>query len=71
MKIRHIICASEDMKYKRVNHQVLIQEGTTQKYILSINKSLFLLKYPAKTVSSPWQAAESINYEISKKIISF
>ena len=30
--IRHIISTSEDVQYKQVNHQVLAQEGTTQKY---------------------------------------
>ena len=27
-----IISTSEDVQYKQVNHQVLAQEGTTQKY---------------------------------------
>ena len=32
VQIRHIISTSEDVQCKRVDHQVLVQGGTTQKY---------------------------------------
>ena len=34
-----------------------------------MNESLLLLIYPVKTVSSLWQAAKSINYEILEEIL--
>ena len=48
---------SEDVQYKQVDHQALVQEGTTQKYF-PINKSLLLLIYQAKMVNSLWLVAK-------------
>ena len=53
--IRYII--SEDVHYKQVNHQVLVQRGTIQKYF-PVDESLLLLIYQAKM-------PKSIKYEIS------
>ena len=58
------------MQHKLVDHQVSVQEDTTQKYF-PMNESLLLLMYLVKTISSIWQAAKSINYEIIKEIFSF
>ena len=64
VQIRHIISANEDVQYKQVDSQGLVQGDTTQNYF-SMNESLLLLTYSVKTVSSLWQDATSINYEIS------
>ena len=64
LPIRHIINTSENVQYKQVNHQVLVQRGTIQKYF-SVNESLLLLIYQVEMPSSLWQAAKSLKYEIS------
>ena len=64
VRTRHIISTSEDVQYKQVNHQVLVQMGTIQKYV-PVDESLLLLIYQVKMASSLWQAAKSIKYEIS------
>ena len=33
VEIRHIFSTSEDVPYKQVNHQVLLQGDTTQEYL--------------------------------------
>ena len=63
VRIRHIISTSEDVQYKQVNDQILVQRGTTQKYF-PVDESLLLLIYQVKMASSLWQA-EKIKYEIS------
>ena len=63
-------CVGKDVQYKQVDHQVLVEGDTTQKYF-PISGSLLLLIYPEKVVSSLWQDAKSINFEISKEIFSF
>ena len=50
VQIRHIISTSEFVQYKQINHQVLVQGGTTQKYV-SMNESLLLLIYQVKMAS--------------------
>ena len=45
--MRHIISTSEDVQYKQVNHQIVVQRGTTQKYYL-MNESLLLPIYQVK-----------------------
>ena len=51
------ISTSEDVQYKQVNHQVLVQRGTIQIYFL-VDESLLLLIYQVKMASSLWQAAK-------------
>ena len=55
VQTRHIISASEDVQCKQVNHQVLVQRGTIQKYI-PVDEPLLLLIYQVKMASSLWQA---------------
>ena len=57
VKIRHSIGINEDMQYKQVNHQVLAQRDTIQKYF-PVDESLLLLIYQVKMASSLWQAAK-------------
>ena len=57
VRVRHIIGTSEDVQYKQVNHQVLVQRGTNQKYFL-VDESLLLLIYQVKMACSLWQAAK-------------
>ena len=57
VQIRHIISTSEDVQYKQVNHQVLVQRGTIQKYV-PVDESLLLLIDEIKMASSLWQAAK-------------
>ena len=57
VRIRHIISTNEDVQYKQVNHQVLVQRGTTQKYF-PMNESLLLPTYQVKMASSLLQAAK-------------
>ena len=57
VRIRHIISTNEDVQYKHVNHQVLVQRGTIQKY-RPVDGSLLLLIYQVKVASSLWQAAK-------------
>ena len=57
VRIRHIISTGEDVEYKQVNHQVLVQY-TNQKY-RPVNKALILLIYQVKMASSLWQAAKN------------
>ena len=59
VRIRHIISTSEDVQYKQVNHQVLVQRGTIQKYF-PVDESLLLLIYQVKMASSLWQTAKTI-----------
>ena len=40
VQIKHIISTSDNVQYKQVNHQVLVQKGTIQKYF-SVVESLF------------------------------
>ena len=56
VQIRHIVGTSEDVQYKQVNHQVLVQGGTIQKYV-PMNESLLLLIHQVKMAGSLWQAA--------------
>ena len=56
VRISHIISTSEDVQYKQVNHQVLVQ-GTNQKYF-PMSESLLLLIYQVKMASSLWQTAK-------------
>ena len=60
VRIKHIISTSEDVQYKQVNHQVLVQKGTIQKYIPV--DELLLLIYQVKMGGS---LKKSIKYEIS------
>ena len=69
LEIRHVISASKDVQYKRVDHQILVHEDTTRKYFPR-SESFILLIYPLKTVSSLWQAAKSVTYDILKEIFS-
>ena len=55
--IRHIISASKNVQQKQVDHQVLVQGNTTEKYF-PMSTSLFLLIYQAKKVNSLRQAAK-------------
>ena len=48
---------SDDVQYKQIDHQVLVQEGTTLKYF-PMNESLFFLIYSVKIVSSLWEDAK-------------
>ena len=57
VRIRHIIGTSEDVQYKQVNHQVLVQTGTVQKYV-PVDELLLLLRYQVKMASSLWQASK-------------
>ena len=57
VRIRHIISTSEDVQYKQVNNQVLIQRGATQKYF-PMNESLLLPIYQVKMANSLWKAAK-------------
>ena len=50
VRIRHIISTSEDVQYKQVNYQVLVQRGTIQKYFPV--DELLLLIYQVKMASS-------------------
>ena len=59
VRIRHIISTSEDVQLKQVNHQILVQRGTIQKYI-PLDESLLLLIYQVEMTGSLWQA-EKIN----------
>ena len=52
-----IISTSEDVQYKQVNHQILAQEDTNQKYF-PIHESLLLITYQVKMSGSLWQAAK-------------
>ena len=63
VRIRHIISTSEDVQYKQVNHQVLVQRGTIQKYF-PVDELLIIVNQ-VKMASSLWQVAKSIKYEIS------
>ena len=45
------------MEYRQLNHQVLVQGGTNQKY-LPVKNALLLLIYQVKMASSLWQAAK-------------
>ena len=64
VRIRHMISTSENVQYRQVNHQVLVQMGTIQK-CFPVDKSLLLLICQVKMASSLWHAAISIKYEIS------
>ena len=71
VQINHSFSTREDVQYEsgtssvqmrlcstsQVDHQVLVQGGTTQRYF-SLNESLLLLMYQVKTVSSLWWAAK-------------
>ena len=57
VQIRHIIGTSEDMQYKKVNHQLLAEKGTIQKYF-PVDESLLIIVYQVKMASSIWQAAK-------------
>ena len=66
VQTRHVFSMSEvHHQYKQgcivqtstVDHQVLVQEGTTQKYF-PMNESLLLPLSTVKRVSSLWQAAK-------------
>ena len=41
------------LQYKQVDHQVLVQGGTTEKFF-PLNESLFLLIYQVKQASNLW-----------------
>ena len=58
VRVRHIIITSEDVQYKQVNHQVLVQRGTIQKYF-PVDESLLLLVAYGRL-------QKPIKYEISK-----
>ena len=66
--IRYIISTSEDVHYKQVNHQVLAQEGTNQKYF-PMNESLLLITYQVKMASSLWQVAKI--HQLWNTIVNF
>ena len=51
VQLRHIFSTSEDVQYKQMDHQVLVQGGTTLKYF-PMNESLFFLIYSVTIVSS-------------------
>ena len=57
VRIRHVISTSENVQYKEVNHQVLVQSRTIQKYF-PVDESLPLLIYQVKMASSLWQAVK-------------
>ena len=56
------------MQHKRVDYQVLVQGGTTQKYFPMI-ESLLLLTYQVKMISSLWQAVK-IDQSVNQKILN-
>ena len=58
VRIRHIISTSEGVSYKQVNHQVLVQRCTIQKYI-PVDESLILLIYQIKITSGLWHASRN------------
>ena len=64
VRIRHIISISEDVQYKQVNHQVLLQRGTIQKYI-PVDEPLLLLIYQVKWLVAYGRLQKSVKYEIS------
>ena len=53
VRIRYIISTSKDVQYKQVDHQVLVQRGTIQKYF-PVDEQLLLLIYQVKMASSLW-----------------
>ena len=57
VRFKHIIGTSEDVQYKQVNHQVLVQKGIIQKYI-PVDESLLSLIYQVKMASSLCRAAK-------------
>ena len=64
VRIRHIFSTSEDVQCKQVNHQVLVQRGTIQKYF-PVDESLLLLTYHEKWLVAYGRLQKSIKYEIS------
>ena len=63
VQIRHITSTSEDVQYKQVNHQILVQRDTIQKYFPL--DELFLLVYQVKWLVAYGRLQKSIKYEIS------
>ena len=55
--IRHIFSTIEDVQYKQVNHQVLVQGGTTQEYF-PMNELILLQIYQVKLASTLWKVAK-------------
>ena len=55
VRIRHIISTSEDVQYKQVNHQVLVQRGLFRNTF----QWMLLLIYQVKMASNLWQAAKN------------
>ena len=60
-----LIITNEDVQYKQVNHQVLVQEATTQKYF-PMNELLLLPICEVKMASSLWLATKINLFEISQ-----
>ena len=54
---------SENVQYKQVNHQILVQGDTAQDYF-PMNELLLLLIYQVKMASPYGRLQKSINYEI-------
>ena len=57
VRIKHIIGINEDVQYKQVDHKVMVQKGTIQKYF-PVDESLLLLVYQVKMTGSLWQATK-------------
>ena len=70
IRMRHIIGTSEDVQYKQVNHQVLIQRSIIQKYF-PVDKSLLLLIYQVKMASSQPMAGckNQLNMKYHSKLL--
>ena len=63
VQIRYITSRSEDVQYKQVNHQVLVQRGAIQKYFPV--DELLLLVYQVKWLAAYGRLQKSVKYEIS------
>ena len=71
VRSRHIICITEDVQHKQVNHQVLAQGGgTTQKYF-PMNESLLLPVDQVKWLVAYGRPQKSIYYEYHSKLLVF
>ena len=61
IRARHIFSTSDDVQHKRVDHQVLVQGSTFQKYF-PVNESLLLPIHQVKTVKDLWQATKIFSF---------
>ena len=69
--VRARMCSTNQAhhQYERVEPKVLVQKGTTQKY-LPMNKSLLLLMCQFKMIGAYGRLRKSINYEMLKEIFN-